>query len=357
MLPVAFTSEKPLGQLILSHLRSTTATAAWPNNDLRHIQHFLENIQSIQAIPGKTNPAETALRTWMTGLPPTDFACIQVVMPQDTRMFLGTLLPAVLVWAREQPWGQTINMTDAPTVGLIQSTTSNQPKKAQLLALQAMSAIVRDVIIDVKESQDAWNYVGPWVLATGHSLWPSSADSWAREEANCELYFDIWLAIGIAAENADKKRLPGEKSTLLTDRWKSSFAKVRIQLSPEQEAGLFKKIVASKLSTTFKLHLCHGTAVTTLAQEDIRHFMESQLPPDEASRLALLPWNNSAGSFNAEVARLYVPHIAALADIFGPPFIWSNVTKSLALLRELADTLPVEPLVGMAPDIFEEPTP
>ena len=357
MLPIAFTAEKSLGQLILSHLRKTTATGAWLDEDLGHIQHFLAHIQSIQAIPGKANPAETALRAWIASLPQPDCVHIQAVLPKDTRMFLGTLLPAVLVWAREQPWGQTINMIDAPTVGLIQSTTSTQPKKAQLLALQAMSAIVRDVIIDVKESQDAWNYVGPWVLATGHSLWPNSADLWEREEANCDLYFDIWLAIGIAAENADKKRLPDEKSTLLTDRWKSSFAKVRIQLSPEQEARLFKKIVTSELSATFKLHLCHGAAVTTLAQEDVHHFMESQLPPDEASRLALLPWNNSAGRFNAEVARLYVPHIAALVDMFGPPFVWSNVTKSLALLRELANTLPVSPLVGMAPDIFDEPTP
>lgn len=348
-------SEKPLGQLILSHLRSTTAANAWPEDDLKQIQVCLRNAQVFCNRYQNYSPTRMALCTWIATLPRADSDRINAALPDDANIFTFTLLPALLIWACEQPWGTTININTIETFNQNLTRFNKAPSKpTKILALQTMSAITNDVVGDVQGALAAWHYVGLWVLPG--TLWSDIWENWTQKEAYSEQYFDIWLNIGLAAETADKKSPPDGKSTPLADRWASAFFSIQESLSSEQESRFFKRLVASELSASLKYSLCNSARVATLIQDDVCRFMKTEWPACEAGLIHWLPWTNN-GDFNAEVARVYIPHAAALVDVLATPAIWSRSSQLLELLEQLTKPASIAPLLNMTPGIFDDSSP
>ena len=349
-------AERPLGQVILSHLRSTPRDA-WSIDSLSAIQSFLSGNQHIQGIG---EPIEKALRLWMDLLPAHDADRIRSAMPQTTWLFLGAMLPALTVWAREQDWRGTVDMHDINTLCLKILTVlpENQQitDRQQLEAAALATLVLKDVVHEVTDRNDAWALVGPWLMSSGYSFWPREQTRWQKLQHDCDVFFDIWTNLAVASQHVDDSRQPADRSTPLVHRWETALNGPWPHLDFDQERALTRRFIGSELVDNLKKDLCSLVQhASTLADSNIRAFMETQLPTEEKDRIDVLPWHKKNKGFNEELASMYVPHTASLVGVLGTPEIWGDVAQAKSLLKSLTASNRTIPVLALPCGAFEDP--
>lgn len=354
-------AERPLGKIILSHLRSTSRNA-WSIDSLSAVQALFCANPRLEGIADKAKAAEKALHLWTDTLPASDATRIRAAMPRTTSLFLGVMLPALVVWAREQDWRAKVDTHNIALVDLKLVTVSSETLQCSLAehleACAMATEVTKDIIEEVTDKNAAWTLVGPWLMSAGYSLWPREESRWESERLHRDAFFDIWLNLAVAGQRVDNIRQVSDLSTSLGHRWKTALLGPWPHLGPQDECILMRKFVHSPLVDNLKRGLCSlALHASTLADPIIRNFIEMHLPSDESARLDALSWSTTSRQFNEDVARIYVPHTASLVNILGRADVWGDVEASKSLLKSLTERKNDIPVMALPAGILEEDTP
>lgn len=177
---MASAKQQPLGALVVHHLRATTSANDWDPQDLAHIQEFL--LYSEDSIDANRSASATAqaLRRWLDTIPEEAATRIDTMLPQEDAHFLACLIPPLCIWAQQNAWGQSMDVSTLTQHAIELLNENTGTPLDQIGATQAAARVLRDTVPLARSHDSAWNLVVPWVwvLSSHHLLWPSATGLW-----------------------------------------------------------------------------------------------------------------------------------------------------------------------------------
>lgn len=336
---MASAKQQPLGALVVHHLRATTSANDWDPQDLAHIQEFL--LYSEDSIDANRSASATAqaLRRWLDTIPEEAATRIDTMLPQEDAHFLACLIPPLCIWAQQNAWGQSMDVSTLTQHAIELLNENTGTPLDQIGATQAAARVLRDTVPLARSHDSAWNLVVPWVwvLSSHHLLWPSATGLWDRQRHLMTPFTESWMATGEAAMLVDEHRQKDTKSIPLVERWYSKIRSSMQLLNSEEQTSVVARTMSVAFSSAVKLSVCRLAGSIVWVDPVVQRTIANLLPVDEMERLGKLPWFSGDGQANRRLAFAYAPSTAALLDGLGDANVWENARQYGAMLKALAD--------------------
>lgn len=344
-----FTS--PTASDLLDHLRGLSAANAWPGNSLEHIQHWMLTKERRLTNVGTM---QEALDLMLATLPST-MPGVHTLHSSPAKR-VAQLLPPLMVWAREQPWGDKIDFASLGNAALDYLHHPNAMQPDNLASCVVAAQLLAQTVPHARNAQDAWTLVGPWIIGNPR-LWATNMTAWLSMEDHVQNVVDSWIAVGIAAEHADAHRMYNDTSTLLIHRWSQKMKESIAFIQYEQEMIIAGSIAASDASDDLKLlAFTWISAASWMHPHAVTHF-DRVLPEEDVQRAIALPWSRLNTSLNQQLNHLYLPLTAQLIDSLAPATVWSDRGLYNTWVKNVAaaSTKMPEPLaLPDTPDLFSD---